>query len=253
MAELYTENETESNPDIDVKNDIFNYKGYFVENEEDEEKKFYEFGAHFPYIYLCKRLEMIAEERKVEQMELEKKLKEKEAKEAKKEKESKEVKEEKKSQNTNENFKLKDNIKGIINIFESKGKSRNRIDVVNGLTYMPQMNRNKNNFNYIDNVEINLLKSTSGKNQSKANNNNINIKSKTNNKNSSNSNFSSKFRDNKSAFKKKNSENKIKKSQNQIKIRKRNNPNIININNSLHSNINIFNKKKYLINQIKKI
>jgi hypothetical protein len=227
MDEFYTDNESESNADIDVKNDIFNYKGYFVENEEDEEKKFYEFGAHFPYKYLYKRLEIIAKEREEEQKELEKKLKEKEAKE---------------SHNTNENLKSKDNIRGILNIFESKGKSRNRNDVVNGLTYMPKMNKNKNNFIYIDNVEINLLKSTSGKNQRKSNNKNKKVN--TNNKNSSSNNFSSKYRDNKSTSKKKNSENQPKKSKNQIKIRKRNNPNIININNSLHSNINIFNKKK---------
>ena len=31
------------------KNNIFNYKGYFVENGREEEKKFYEHGAHFSY------------------------------------------------------------------------------------------------------------------------------------------------------------------------------------------------------------
>ena len=30
-------------------NDIFNYKGYFVENGRDEEKTYFEYGAHFPY------------------------------------------------------------------------------------------------------------------------------------------------------------------------------------------------------------
>ncbi len=79
MEEFLME-EDESNDDIEVKNDIYNYKGYFVENEEEEEKKFFEFGAHFPYKYLCQKLEIIAKEREEEQKELENKLKEKEDK-----------------------------------------------------------------------------------------------------------------------------------------------------------------------------
>ena len=34
--------------DLQLEGDMLNYKGYFVENaEEDEEPKYYEFGAHF--------------------------------------------------------------------------------------------------------------------------------------------------------------------------------------------------------------
>ena len=139
MEDFYLDNESDSDEDIDVKNDIYNYKGYFIENEEEEEKKFYEFGAHFPYKYLYHRLEIIAKEREEKQKELEQKLKEKEIKE---------------TQN-NENIKAKDNnLKGLLDIFEQKGKSRNRYNIGNGLTYMPQMNKkNQNNFSgLIDNV-----------------------------------------------------------------------------------------------------
>ena len=91
MVDNYTEEE-DSDENIDVKNDIFNYKGYFIENEEEEEKKFYEFGAHFPYKYLYQKLEIIAKEREEKQKELENKLKEKDSKEY---------------QSTNENSKKK--------------------------------------------------------------------------------------------------------------------------------------------------
>ena len=47
------------NDDICIKNnDIFNYKGYFVENEDEEdEPKYFEFGAHFSYKELYKSLQ----------------------------------------------------------------------------------------------------------------------------------------------------------------------------------------------------
>ena len=77
MVDYFLEEDEESNEDIQFKDGIYNYRGYFVENEEEEEKKFYEYGAHFPYKYLYSRLEIIAEERKKEQKTLENKLKEK--------------------------------------------------------------------------------------------------------------------------------------------------------------------------------
>ena len=44
-----------------INNDIFEYKGYFVENEdEDEGPKYYEFGAHFPYQELFKILQNLS-------------------------------------------------------------------------------------------------------------------------------------------------------------------------------------------------
>ena len=81
--QFFHENQKSNENDIDMKNDIFNYKGYFAENEinDEQEQKFFEFGAHFPYKILYKRLEVIAEERKQKQLMMEKKLSEKEKKE----------------------------------------------------------------------------------------------------------------------------------------------------------------------------
>ena len=46
--------------DIKVNEDIFNYKGYFVENEdEDEDPKYFEYGAHFSYKELYLALEIL--------------------------------------------------------------------------------------------------------------------------------------------------------------------------------------------------
>ena len=214
MEEFFIDEE-ESNGDIEVKNDIYNYKGYFVENEEEEEKKFYEFGAHFPYKYLYQKLEIIAKEREEKQKELENKLKEKELKN---------------KENINEESKTNNNLQNLLKDFQQKGKSRNRVDLDNGLTYMPQMNnKNKYGLNCVDNIEINLVKSTSGQNENKS-------------KNVKSSIISKKTR---SKIKDKNTDKKksIKSASKQIKIRKRNYQNLIYINNSLYNNINIFNKK----------
>ena len=62
MADNYLD-EDESNEDLQFRDDILNYRGYFIENEEEEEKKFYEYGAHFPYMFLYQRLEIIQQER----------------------------------------------------------------------------------------------------------------------------------------------------------------------------------------------
>ena len=82
MAEYFFDEDSSNNDDdnTDGNNDIYNYKGYFVENE-DEEKKFYEFGAHFPYMYLYQQLEILAQQREEEQKQLENKLKIKESRE----------------------------------------------------------------------------------------------------------------------------------------------------------------------------
>ncbi len=84
MAEDQLDNEEKSSEaDIDVKNDIYNYKGYFVENEEEEEEqKYYEFGAHFPYKYLYQKLEILAHEQH-ERENQEKREREKEKKDKK--------------------------------------------------------------------------------------------------------------------------------------------------------------------------
>ena len=151
MAEEFfdEEEENESN-DIDVKNDIFNYKGYFVENatEEDEEQKFFEFGAHFPYKYLYQRLEIIAQERKMQRLEIEKKLMEKE-----------------KNKSSDEKIQLSIKSNEVFSSMPKK-KSRNR-DCETGarFTYAPQINKNN-----LNEKSFNRIKSSLAKNQTQSKN-----------------------------------------------------------------------------------
>ena len=244
--DYFFDEDDESNENIEVKDDMYNYKGYFVENEEEDEKKFYEFGAHFPYMYLYQRLEIIAQERKEQQKELENKLIEKE-------------KESRDDPATNEESKNNDNLKDLLNIFQQKGKSRNRGDVGIGLTYMPKMNKkDSEHMDIIDNAAINLIKSTNGQNQNEniekeKKSVNINTNKNKNNVLNINNNWTTnKNNNNKKEKEKSKTKNKTKKNskfaQQQIKIRKRND-NKLNINNSINSNntvsINIFNKTKF--------
>ena len=240
MADYFFDEE-ESNENIEVKDDIYNYKGYFVENEDEEEKKFYEFGAHFPYMYLYQRLEILAQEREEQQKDLEKKLIENE-------------KESRDDPATNEESKPNENLKDLLSTFQQKGKSRNRGDVGIGLTYMPQMNKKNSNQINIENIGINLIKSTAGQPNQNENKNLINITVNKNKKSAIINNFNSRSnqKNNNCANRKEKTKSKIKKnsklSNKQIKIRKRNDNNFLNINNSLNNNtfnINILNTTKF--------
>ena len=131
LDDNFEQNINESGEEIDVNNDnIFNYKGYFLENEEEEEEeeqKYFEYGAHFPYKFLYQKLEILKEEREEE----EKKLK--------KEK----IEKEENKDNTFQN---------IFNCFNgSKGKSRNRNnnnnEKKNGFTFIPQNDKKENEKN----------------------------------------------------------------------------------------------------------
>ena len=245
MAEVFLDEE-ESKEELEFKDDILNYRGYFVENEDEEEKKFYEYGAHFPYMYLYQRLEILAQERKKTQNSLERKLK---AKERLNNKDPKD------DPATYEESKPNDNLKNLLSIFQQKGKSRNRGDVDIGLTYMPQMNKKKEEqINAIENVAIGLIKSTAGK-KDEIKNGNRNIKNikknnilkneELNGANLKYNNYMNKKEknDNKKTTKKPKSGNQ------QTKIRKRNDNKIWNINNSLNGNItinlNLLNKTKF--------
>ena len=242
MADYYFDEE-ESNVNIEVKDDIYNYKGYFVENEEEEEKKFYEFGAHFPYMYLYQRLEILAREREEQQKDLEKKLIENE-------------KESREDPATNEESKPNENLKDLLSAFHQKGKSRNRGDVGIGLTYMPQMNKKNSNQINAENIGINLIKSTAGQQNQNENKDLINITVNKNKKTAKINNFNSRSnqKNNNCSNRKEKpkTKSKIKKnskmSNKQIKIRKRNDNNFLNINNSLNNNtfnINILNTTKF--------
>ena len=246
MEEYLLENEESKEDDIEFREDILNYRGYFVENGDEEEKKFYEYGAHFPYMYLYQRLEILAQERKSNKKALEAKL----------EKKEKEInkKESIEDPATNEESKPNENLKDLLSIFKQKGKSRNRGDVDIGLTYMPKMNRKKEEqSNAIDNMETGLIKSSAGQKEEKKNNNK-NIKNmKKNNLTRNEELIGANLKYNNYMNKKeKNSNNfvakKIKSGNPQSKVRKRNENKIWNINNSLNGNItislNILNKTK---------
>ena len=140
LDDNFEQNINESGEEIDVNNDnIFNYKGYFLENEEEEEEeeqKYFEYGAHFPYKFLYQKLEILKEEREEE----EKKLK--------KEK----IEKEENKDNTFQN---------IFNCFNgSKGKSRNRNnnnnEKKNVFTFVPQNDKKENekNNNIIEESKI---------------------------------------------------------------------------------------------------
>ena len=249
--EDYLLDEDESKGDIEFKDDLLNYRGYFVENGDEEEKKFYEYGAHFPYMYLYQRLEIIAQERKANKKELGKKLEKKEKK-----MNNIDNKETREDPATNEESKQNENLKDLLGIFKQKGKSRNRGDVDIGLTYMPQMNRKKEEqSNVIENIAADLIKSSAGKNEETKTNDNKIIKNIQKNylakkeeligANLKYNNYINK--------KEKNNANKVtkkpKSGNQQIKIRKRNENKIWNINNSLNGNItlslNILNKTKF--------
>ena len=249
--EDYLLDEDESKGDIEFKDDLLNYRGYFVENGDEEEKKFYEYGAHFPYMYLYQRLEIIAQERKANKKELGKKLEKKEKK-----MNNIDNKETREDPATNEESKQNENLKDLLGIFKQKGKSRNRGDVDIGLTYMPQMNRKKEEqSNVIENIAADLIKSSAGKNEETKTNENKIIKNIQKNylakkeeligANLKYNNYINK--------KEKNNANKVtkkpKSGNQQIKIRKRNENKIWNINNSLNGNItlslNILNKTKF--------
>ena len=137
------------------KGDIINYKGYFVENGRDEEKNFFEYGAHFPY----KELYMALMKLKLTKEKSEKIVKLKPKKKLNIEKINEKDK------------KIEENINNIIKEFKLKSRSRNIAQQetknylnknlnLNQLTYIPlNIEENKSQTNHIKNpnsVLINL-------------------------------------------------------------------------------------------------
>ena len=143
--------------------DLFNYKGYFIEYGR-EEKKFYEFGAHFPYKDLCLALIKL----KLEKEKTEKFMR---------------IKPQKKliieRYNQKEN-KIQENINNIIKEFKIKNRSRNILQQEN----KEASKRNLNNLTYIP---LNIDKNRNNKN----NNNNSKNKSIFNFMNNTNYNYNS--------------------------------------------------------------
>jgi hypothetical protein len=145
------------NEEIIYKNDIMNYKGYFVENaEEDEEPKYFEFGAHFSYKELCKALEELRKKQIIKELEKEKdneleimKMKQKNNKKI-----------ENRERNNTKNKDIKNiNLENIIKSLNPKNKSRN--------IGVPEQNEN-NNPNELSFAPINHnIKNLSIKNEDK--------------------------------------------------------------------------------------
>ena len=119
------ENEDNDAIDTDI-NDIYEYKGYFLENniDEEEDEKFYEFGAHFPYLFLYQKLEILAQMRKEE----EENLKEK----------NNSMKE-----NNENNIKEETDIFSFFNKKDNNKKSRNRNNNYDNFTNQPFVDNNE--------------------------------------------------------------------------------------------------------------
>ena len=112
--------------------DNSNYKGFFIENEE-EDSKFFEFGSHFPYKELYSVLES---------------LRQKQIKMKKERQIQKIFKNDKKKfnlleKNKNKIKKLNNNLNNTINLFKPKGKSRNVVKESKEYTFVPK-NKSKN-------------------------------------------------------------------------------------------------------------
>ena len=169
----YNKYDNDSNDEIDAQiNDVDDYKGYFLENniDDDEEGKFFEYGAHFPYLFLYQKLEILAQIRKEEEENI---------------KEKKNIKKEK-----NEN--RIDDESDIFSFFNKNNnrKSRNRNNNYDNFTNQPFVNNNiynNNNNNEIEDpkirtyVEKNKKKSEEGFSNEKNKKIESNIKKKNNN------------------------------------------------------------------------
>ena len=138
--------------------EMLNYKGYFVENGKDEEKKFFEYGAHFSYkelyVTLMKLKSKTEMSEKVANIIPKKKLN--------------------LERNNLKDKKIEENINNIIKEFKMKTRSRNiaqqgnKVSLnknYNQLTFVP-LNNNQNKIN------INNINKSINKNQIIANINN---------------------------------------------------------------------------------
>ena len=145
-----------SNEEIDCKNDIFNYKGYFIENEEEEEEpKYYEHGAHFQYQELCKILEILRKNQMKKET-----VKEQKTKINFDLKNQKPKKIENRERNNTKNKKLENNSFNIMQgqLGKSRNKSRNigvpDVDektTQHEMTYIPFNKNNKSNISNLSN------------------------------------------------------------------------------------------------------
>jgi len=145
-----------SNTNNKNQDDVLNYKGYFVENNCNEEKKYFEFGAHFSYKELYHALMKLKSNKKIN---------EKNVKMIPKKNLNFE-------RNNLKDKKIEENIKNIIKEFKIKTRSRNieqkdnhKISLNKNLyqlTFVPlNINQNKmkinNNNNFNNNTNSNQI------------------------------------------------------------------------------------------------
>ena len=188
------------NEEIAFNNDNYNYKGYFVENaDEDDEPKYFEYGAHFRYKDLYNALKIIKKEQMFKKIKSEN--------EAKIAQISRKKIENKERNNTrNKNVNLDSNIQNILKGFKARIRSRNfgaeqQNENRNELTFIP-FSHNKNNFSVkkdaknsssiicVNKTNYTKIKNKNKKGLNNSNNNNIlNKKSNTGNIDEKNNNF----------------------------------------------------------------
>ena len=195
--------------EINIKNkDIFNYKGYFIENQDEDEPKYFEYGAHFSYRDLYNILQILKDKQMKQQKgrQIEKIIQLNKRKIANKER-----------NNTKKNQKENNNLNSIMNIFNSKSRSRNigiidnQNEIQNELTFIPKVSF-KNNLS-IKKEERSRNKSTKSHKNYLNQPNYMKIQNKLNynNNNNNNNNNNSNNKININSKNKTNKQNQIKK------------------------------------------
>lgn len=116
----------------EIKNDIYNYRGYFIEKEvKDVSPHFFEFGAHFQYNELYNALNYLKQKR----INMQK---------GKQTQKIFNIKKKKLNLRERNNSKNKENnLNNIINLFQPKGKSRNIAKEQGEHTFNPKNNVNQ--------------------------------------------------------------------------------------------------------------
>ena len=138
--------------DNKIENDNLNYKGYFIENADaDEEPKFYEYGAHFPYHELYQALVILRQ----------KKLNMQKGKQIETilptNKKKSTIRERNNTKNKYDD--KKNNLNNILNLFKTKGKSRNimkeeekdELTLIHKNNFSQRKKENKSDNNYKSN------------------------------------------------------------------------------------------------------
>ena len=264
-----------NNEGIDINNDIYNYKGYFVENaDQDDEPKYFEFGAHFRYKDLYNALKIIKKEQAYQKIKSENEEKLTQIT-------TKKIENKERNNTRNKNMNLDNNIQNILKGFKTRIRSRNigaeqQNENQNELTFIP-LNHNKNNFSvkkdaknsnsiiYVNKTNYTNIKNKNKNRKSLNNSNNYNLLNKKVNirnideKNNNNNFMNKRFQKNilnqmdkhklsdKNIFSRNQGQSKLYQ---QVKIPPNNKT--ANQNNNLLNNMNFYKSYKIQISQLNK-